>query len=485
MITDFDLGNTSRTELPDEKIYTEASVKPTVPVLNTSNFNPNALFVETVKKVRPSIVSITTAKILKTEDHPFYRYFRDFGFQIPDDKYHKGQKQQEGLGSGIIISADGYILTNYHVVHDMDKLRVKLINEKEYEAKIVGEDQSTEIALIKIEAENLPVSVLGNSDNLQIGEWVLAIGSPLRLTSTVSAGIISALSRNIDLIRDENNSGIESFIQTDAAVNPGNSGGALVNLNGEVIGINTAIASHTGYYMGYAFAIPINIAKRVLDDLKNYGEFRRGLLGVRIEAVTPAIAKYLELDTPQGVHISQVLPGSGAEKAKLLEGDVILSVNGKQVSKPNELQAKVSMYRAGDKVLLTIWRDRKEKKVEVELKPMKKTLASTKVEQKQPIQKSIPDLGLHIQDLSQRQLRELDLEYGILVIKTEPYSSAAKARLFNGDVILSLNGKNIESVDYFYDLINESSSGSVVRLRVRNIRLDEQNERLVYLEIQE
>ncbi|MCD6375635.1 MAG: trypsin-like peptidase domain-containing protein, partial [Caldisericaceae bacterium] len=269
-----------------EKVYTEATGNQSEQAITAGNFNPNSMFTDVVEKVRPSIVSIYTTKTIKLRENPFFFFFRDFG-NIPEEQLPQPEMKQQGLGSGIIISEDGYILTNNHVVEDVDELRVKLIDNSEYEAKVVGTDPSTDIALIKIDAKNLPVAILGDSDKLRIGEWVLAIGNPLNLTSTVTAGIVSALHRSIDVLRGRNNvTSIENFIQTDAAINPGNSGGALLNLRGEVIGVNTAIATTTRYYMGYGFAVPINIAKAVVDDIIKYGEVKRGYLGVYISEVT-------------------------------------------------------------------------------------------------------------------------------------------------------------------------------------------------------
>jgi len=269
-------------------IYTETSVEnestPVQESLNMGNYNPNQVFVNAVKKVKPSIVTIytTTTKSVRVPDNPWHRFFRDFG--IEDENQGRDREyQQNGLGSGIIISKDGYILTNNHVIQDVDELLIKLLDDREFPAEVIGTDPLTEIALIKVDANDLVPATLGNSEKLEIGEWVLAIGSPLRLNFTVTAGIVSALGRDINIIGEGDGYQIENFIQTDAAINPGNSGGALVNYHGEVIGVNTAIASQTGSYIGYGFAVPINLAKKVVDDFINYGEIRRGYIGVRIE----------------------------------------------------------------------------------------------------------------------------------------------------------------------------------------------------------
>jgi serine protease Do len=485
LIADFNMENKSIAGESTGKIYTEAETnwdnegddnKATI-----ANFNPNAMFVDIVKKVRPSIVSIYTTKSVRIDQNPFYFFFRD----MPQDGDHPREQRQEGLGSGIIISKDGYILTNYHVIKDVDQLLVMMIDNREYEAKVIGSDPATEIALIKIEADDLPIAVLGNSDNVEIGEWVMAIGSPLYLTSTVTAGIVSALSRNIDIIQDRDTGGIENFIQTDAAINPGNSGGALLNLKGQVIGVNTAIATRTNYYMGYGFAVPINIAKSVVEDLMKYGEVKRGYLGVYIESVDPVKAKGVKLDKPRGVLIINVIEGSAADEAGLKEGDVILSVNGQEVNQTNELQARVGIYNPGDKVKLEVWRYGKKVDVTATLQSREGETSVTVKEKTEEKEKNVNDLGLKISNLNQNQLSDLDLETGIIVLNVEPYSAANRARISKGDAIYEVNGDEIESVSDFYDKIEKFKSGEVIQLKIRRLQNKEIFDRLVFLEIPE
>lgn len=486
LTTGFNIDSKSIAGPEKGKLYTEAQQSPDLEQSNANkaNFNPGSMFVDIVKNVRPSIVSIYTTKNVKVPNHPFYRFFKEWE-GMPSDEGDSQSEMQNGLGSGVIISKDGYILTNFHVVNDVDELNVKLVDNSEYEAKIVGSDPLTEIALIKIEAEDLPAAVLGNSDAVQIGEWVMAIGSPLDLTSTVTAGIVSALSRNINIIRDNRNSprSIENFIQTDAAINPGNSGGALINSKGEVIGVNTAIATRTNYYMGYGFAVPINIAKSVVDDIIEFGEVRRGYLGVYIDRMSPTIAKGVKLDKPRGVFISNVMAGSAAEKAGIEEGDVILSVNGKEVNQPNELQAKIAIYNPGKEVELVVWRYGKQFTVKAVLKGRDNESGKNEKDKKKKEEKSLPDLGMKIQDLNKRELAPLDLDYGIIVISADQYSAAGKARIGQGDVIYELDGKPVKSVADFYDKIDDYKSGDVVRLKLRR-KLDKDIfDRLVFLEI--
>ncbi len=466
LTTGFNLDSKTMARPAEEKIYQEGDSDPAG--INAISFNPNNMFVDMVKKVRPSIVSIYTTKSVTVQDNPFFFFFRD----MPQDEIHKPRKRkQTGLGSGVIISSDGYIITNNHVIEDVDELKVKLIDGTEYKAKIIGTDPSTEIALVKIEAKDLPVAVLGNSEKLQIGEWVMAIGNPLELTSTVTAGIVSALHRRIDVGRRKDGvSTIENFIQTDAAINPGNSGGALINLKGEVIGINTAIATTTNYYMGYGFAVPINIAKSVIDDLKKYGEVKRGYLGVYIAPVDPITAKGVGLEKPEGVFITSVIEGSAADEAGIKEGDVVLSVDGKEVSQPNELQAVVGTHNPDETVKLKVWRDGKTKTFNVTLQGKSPDGEVAGVTEKKGEAKEIADLGMKIRDLTDRQQDMYETSDGVLVVSVEPDGAAAKAHITRGDVLLTVNGKTLKSGKDFYDIVSDLKSGDVIRLKIRSLR---------------
>ncbi len=475
----------SKSVADEGTLYTEAEVTTASmqPALNAGNFNPNTMFIDIVKKVRPTIVSVFTTKNVKMPRHPFFDFFED---ERINPQGEEREFRQQGLGSGIIISKDGYILTNNHVVSDMDELRVQMVDNTEYDAEIIGTDPTTDIALIKIDAEDLPFAVLGNSENVQIGEWVLAMGSPLYLTSTVTAGIVSALSRDINIIQGENASyGIENFIQTDAAINPGNSGGALVNLRGEVIGVNTAIASRTNSFVGYGFAVPINIAKSVVDDLRDFGEVRRGYLGVYIEEMNEVKAKGVGLDKPRGVFISSVIAGKAADKAGIKAGDVVLKVNDREVNLPNQLQATIGKYNPGDEVMLEIWRDGDNKKINVTLEGREEEGTTAAAESKDPERKSLPNLGFRVRDLNNEQLSSMDLDHGIIVANVSQYSAAAKAGIVQNDVIFEMNKKDVKSVDSFYDLFSEYKEGDVVRLKIRR-KLDAENfDRLVFIEIPE
>jgi Do/DeqQ family serine protease len=265
----------------------------------------------------------------------------------------------QGFGSGVIISSDGYIITNNHVIESAQNIKVILNDKREFEAKLVGADPSTDIALLKVEAKDLQFLTYGNSNDLKLGEWVLAVGNPFNLTSTVTAGIVSARSRNLGINEDQLS--IESFIQTDAVVNSGNSGGALVNQQGNLIGINTAIYSRTGSYSGYSFAVPVTIVSKVVEDLKKYGEVQRALLGVNISDINANLAKELKLEKVEGVYVGGVPENGAAREAGIREKDVIIQVEGKQIKNTAELQEKISQYRPGDKVNVIVIRNNEKK----------------------------------------------------------------------------------------------------------------------------
>ncbi|MEQ1587956.1 MAG: trypsin-like peptidase domain-containing protein, partial [Cyclobacteriaceae bacterium] len=314
-------------------------------------------------------------------------------------------------GSGVILSDDGYIVTNYHVIEEANSIEVVLNNNQRFFAKIIGQDPSTDLALLKIKAKNLPFVKYGDSDRIIPGEWVLAIGNPFDLNSTVTAGIVSAKARNIGILGDKNNLQVESFIQTDAAVNPGNSGGALVNLRGELIGINAAIATSTGTYSGYSFAIPVSLVKKIVDDLLEFGQVQRGLLGVQITDVTPDLAENKDLNIAQGVFVSYVNKGSAAEVSGLESGDVITAIDNHAVSGTSELQEWVARKRPGQTVLVRFVRDGEKKEVTTTLRnfqgseEIKKKTVSYEIE------------GAVLDEVPYSKLTELNLDGGVLIKK--------------------------------------------------------------------
>lgn len=316
----------------------------------------------------PAVVHITT--LHKANANPYRRPYEGMFKDFFGGNYHGEQKEQQsmqGFGSGVIVSDDGYIVTNNHVIADANKIEVVLNDKRSYIGTLVGADPHTDLALIKIQEAGLPFLQFGNSESLSIGSWVLAVGNPFNLNSTVTAGIISAQGRSINVLRNEDNMAIESFIQTDAVVNPGNSGGALVNLNGELIGINTAIASPTGAFTGYAFAVPETIVKKIVEDFRKYGFVQRAFLGVAIMDINATVAKIKGIENIVGVYIASVNKGGAAEKSGLREGDIIIDLNGKRVNSAARLQEVMAMYRPGEKIKLTYIRKGKSKTIEAVL----------------------------------------------------------------------------------------------------------------------
>jgi serine protease Do len=316
----------------------------------------------------PVVVHVnTTYEVDNSKSRQFYG---DDMFQWFFGSPNLQPRKSKGSGSGVIISENGYIVTNNHVIVNASKIEVTLNNNKKYVAQVVGTDKDTDLALLKIEEENLPFANFANSDEVLVGEWVLAVGNPFNLSSTVTAGIVSAKGRSINILENykgNSNTAIESFIQTDAAVNPGNSGGALVNLDGDLIGINTAIATPTGSYAGYSFAVPSNIVSKVVTDLKDFGLVQRGFLGVSISDVNSDIAEKLGLNQANGVLLQAILPDGAADKAGLKPNDVVLAINGSPIKNAPDLQQKVSKYRPGNVIELTFFRDGKTKTVSVAL----------------------------------------------------------------------------------------------------------------------
>lgn len=322
--------------------------------------------------------------------------------------------QARASGSGVILSDDGYIATNYHVVEDATNLEVVLHNNQRFFAKVIGTDPNTDLALLKIKAAGLPYVRYGDSDAIEPGDWVLAVGNPFDLTSTVTAGIVSAKARNIDILRDRNNLQVEAFIQTDAAVNPGNSGGALVNLRGELVGINTAIATSTGGYSGYSFAIPVSLVKKVMDDLLEFGSVQRGMLGIQIVTVTHELAEDRKLDVVQGVFISQVNEEGAARQSGLKPGDVITAIDRHPVNSVSELQEWVARNRPGQRIQVTYRRASSEKQVQATLKDYQGN--------EKPIQPPVEYeiRGARFEDLNYRELTALGLDGGVRIAALAP-----------------------------------------------------------------
>lgn len=371
--------------------------------------------------------------------------FFDFFFGRPSQPRYP--QYQEGSGSGVILTPDGYIVTNNHVIDNATTVEVTLNDKRTFDAKVIGTDPSTDIALLKIEAENLPTITLGNSDDLKVGEWVLAVGNPFNLTSTVTAGIVSAKARNINILNADMK--IESFIQTDAAVNPGNSGGALVNTRGELVGINTAIASQTGSYTGYSFAVPTSIVSKVVADLKEYSVVQRAVLGVSIANITNELAKEKNLNTLKGAYIAGVQENSSAADAKLKEGDIITAINNTKVNSVAELQEQISRYRPGDKVKVDYIRNNKNESCVVNLKNRSGNTNIVK-----NTDSSI--LGATFRDVDDKISNKFRLTSGIQIDTIEKNGILAKAGLEKNFVILKVNGQIINSEKDLTAIVNNA-----------------------------
>jgi Do/DeqQ family serine protease len=358
-------------------------------------------------------------------------------------------------GSGVIISDDGYIVTNQHVIEDATGIEVVLNDNQRYFAKVIGQDPSTDLALLKIKARSLPFLRYGNSDLVVPGEWVLAVGNPFDLNSTVTAGIVSAKARNIGILRDKNNLQVESFIQTDAAVNPGNSGGALVNLKGELIGINSAIATVTGSYSGYSFAIPVSIVKKVMDDLLEFGAVQRGLLGVEIRDVTAKLAQEQSLDVVRGVYINRVNGGSAANESGIEAGDVITAIDGQDVGSVSELQELVARHRPGHSVMVTYRRTGKSVSVKTTLKNFEGRASITRL----PVNYEIS--GAMLEDVSYAELTRRNLEGGVL-IRTVSTGKWKDAGVPKGFIITHIDKVAVDNVEDLNRMLDYKSGGMLV-----------------------
>ncbi len=368
--------------------------------------------------------------------------------------------QAHSSGSGVIISDDGYIVTNYHVIEEASNIEVVMNNNQRFYANLIGTDPGTDLALLKVKATDLPFLKYGNSDAITPGEWVLAIGNPFDLNSTVTAGIVSAKARNIGILHARNNLQVESFIQTDAAVNPGNSGGALVNLQGELIGINSAIATSTGSYSGYSFAIPVSLVKKIMDDLLEYGEVKRGLLGVQIVDVTAELAEDRGLDITQGIFISSVNKGSAAEQSGIERGDVITHVDDHFVSNVSELQEWVARNRPGELVMITYRRGATSKTVKVKLK----NFEGSDIIQKKEVRFELE--GATLEDMSYSELTRLNLDGGVR-IKSLTEGKWKKAGMKEGFIITYVDKVAIDNVEDLNQILDIKKGGVLIEGRFK------------------
>lgn len=426
------------------------------------------------EKSLPSVVHILCTRNSKVEtvevqSNPFDDFFSDpFGFFGNPNQDNGGKQKrqyrtpkQQGSGSGVIISADGYIVTNNHVVEGADELTVTLNDNKEYSARIIGTDKTTDLALIKIDGKNLPAITIADSEKIKVGEWVLAVGNPFNLTNTVTAGIVSAKGRSLY------QNGVESFIQTDAAINPGNSGGALVNTKGELIGINAMLYSQTGSFSGYGFAIPTSIMNKVVDDLKKYGTVQRAVIGIQGQDVKNYVDaqkdkdKDVDLGTMEGIYVAKVTEGSAAEEAGLKTGDVIVAVDGKNVSKMAELQEILAQKRPGDKVSLTYLRDKKKSTKTVTLKNEQ---GNTKVVQKA----DLDVLGGNFREVTAETKRQLNISYGLEVTKIS--NGKLKDRgMIKGFVIQRVNDTPMKTIEDLQQVVKEASTSREPVLYIQGV----------------
>jgi Do/DeqQ family serine protease len=399
-----------------------------------------------------SIHSVVHIKVIQKGRYYGTNNIFDYFFGDGGSQQQQGPIRQ-GAGSGVIISSNGMIVTNNHVIDEADEINVVLNDKREYKAKLIGTDPSTDIALLKIDATGLPALTFGNSDDLRLGEWVLAVGNPFNLTSTVTAGIVSAKSRDIGINPDQMR--IESFIQTDAAVNPGNSGGALVDTQGRLVGINTAIASQTGSYSGYSFAIPANIVQKVVADLKEFGEVQRALLNVNIGDVDAEIAKKYDLDKIEGVFIGKVLPGGAADLAGIKDNDVIISVDGLNVNSTSELQEQIGKHRPGDKVSVVVKRDNKRKPFNVTLRNKHGDTDIVKSDNPDDI------FGAKFVAISDRDKEELGIRNGVKIVELGE-GKFRNAGIKKGFIITQVNKNPVSEVEELKHIIKNSRGGILV-----------------------
>jgi len=433
-------------------------------------------FADLAEKQGPAVVNVSTTSNGKSaqqgsgprgapslpEDHPFNEFFRRFMPPNPGPRDFDSQS----LGSGFIISADGYVLTNAHVIESADEITVKLNDKREFKAKLIGTDRKTDVALLKIDATGLPSVRIGDPSKLRVGEWVVAIGSPFGFENTVTAGIVSAKGRNLP---QEN---FVPFIQTDVAVNPGNSGGPLFNLRGEVVGINSQIYSRTGGFMGLSFAIPIDVAMDIQQQLRASGKVSRGRIGVGIQPVTKEMAESFGLPKPTGALVNAVEAGSPAEKAGIQVSDVILRFDGKPIGSADELVRMVGNSKPGAKAQLQVWRAKATRDLTVTIGEMPdERTAATRTPRRGAPGKPAPEaatlskLGMTLTDLREEQLKELKVSGGVLV--EDASGIAARAGIRRGDVIVAVNNQSIKSVEQFSQLVGQFDKGRSVALLIR------------------
>ncbi len=414
-------------------------------------------FTELVEEHSEAVVNISTVSHVESripfqfqgdmEQLPdFFKYFFG-GPQNPPNNGSKPKKQAQSMGSGFIVSKDGIILTNNHVVEGADEIYVRFSDRRELKAKLIGSDQRSDLAVLKVEAGDLPVVKLGKSNKLKVGEWVFAIGSPFGFDYTVTAGIVSAKGRNLP------NENYVPFIQTDVAINPGNSGGPLFNMEGEVVGINSQIYTRSGGFMGVSFAIPIDVAMEVVDQLKNQGYVSRGWLGVLIQEVSKDLAESFGLDKPYGALVAQVMKDSPAEKAGIQTGDIIIEYEGKEINLSSELPQLVGRSKVGETVKLKVVRDKKTKTISLKLGELENQQARSESSKPAP-QAKVNRLGVKVEALDSKMLKELNIRFAVKVLEVNE-GPANNAGIKAGDLITSLNNQSFESVEEFEKIVKD------------------------------
>lgn len=443
--------------------------------------NLNRMFRQVADRVTSAVVYIQVESPVSSDaGRQWYHNFE----QDEGRRFFRDDPLRQSVGSGVMISEEGYIVTNHHVVERAENIQVTLSDKRLYDARIVGTDPATDLAVLKIEdGDQLPALRLGNSDRVQVGEWVLAVGNPFRLTSTVTAGIVSATGRQVNIIDDS--FGIEDFIQTDAAINPGNSGGAVVNLDGELVGVATAIATESGSYEGYGFAVPVNLVERVVRDIVEFGEVRRGYLGVVIQNVDAQLARRLGMDRIVGVYVNDVRERGSAGRAGIREGDVVLSIDGRSVNASNELQSTIAQKRPGDVVNVTVWRDGQVQPFDVELlgrdsPAYERWFAELQrqpepeMEEFQPDGESpdnifeIGEWGIGLRELRPRERDAFETPVGTFVAYVERGSLADAAGLPRGVALVAVAGQPIESTEHAVTALQEAAQfESSILLKVK------------------